>query len=149
MSSEVAAKYCIHRQSHCVERFYLKSCKLIRGKLKGCQIMLSFIKYWLPGKKKNLRERQDTLVLIALCFYHILATLNINFLYRCDWSGKRGRTARVHHWLGRHYTKPKKEAISECLFVCISLADNITMKLSSVHTGTFIELGNETYKCDK
>lgn len=44
------AKHCIHRQSHCVQRVYLKTRKLIRGKLKCCQIMLSFIKYWLPGK---------------------------------------------------------------------------------------------------
>lgn len=145
-------KYCIHRQSHCAERFYSKSCKLIRGKLKGCQIMLSFIKYWLPGKKKKnqtLREREDTFVLIALCFYHILATLNINFLHRCNWSGKRERTTRVHIGLGRNYSKPKKEVISECNFCLCQSGRQCNIKVPLVHTGAFVELGNETYDCDK
>lgn len=34
----------------------------------------------------------------------------------------------MHHGLGRDYIKPKKEVISECIFVYVSLADNVTSK---------------------
>lgn len=43
------AKHCIHKRHHSVQRVYSKYCKLISRKLKGCQITLSFIKYWLCG----------------------------------------------------------------------------------------------------
>lgn len=55
----------------------------------------------------------------------------------------------MHIGLGRNYSKPKKEVISECNFCLCQSGRQCNIKVPLVHTGAFVELGNETYDCDK